>query len=55
MKKVKRLKLKEEVKVLLMAMLLISVIVAGAFLLADRNEKIDNGEIIVIDESYIDR
>jgi hypothetical protein len=51
----KRYKLREEVKLILMAMLLISVIVAGVFLLADRNEKIDNGEIIVIDESYMDR
>lgn len=51
----KRYKLREEVKLILMVGVIITLVVTSAFVAADRNEKINNGEIVVISESQMDR
>ena len=50
----KRLKLRKEIKDILVGAALIIAIVAFINYGADRAEKINNGELVVVDESYRD-
>lgn len=52
--KMKRLKLRKEIKNILVGVALIIAIVAFINYGADRAEKINNGELVVVDESYRD-
>lgn len=51
----KKLKLRKEVRNVLFWVALIAAFTAFVMYATDRNERITNGDLVVIDESYMDR